>query len=61
MSEKCKKKQVVKSPHRDKMNKLKTLQNKRARLFKQVANNPHDLSACNALNQVDYDLKHGKF
>lgn len=60
MSEKCKKKQVSKSPLRSKMNELKTMRNRYKKLFSRVSKNPHDLSACNALNQVDYDLKHFK-
>jgi hypothetical protein len=59
MSKKCKKKSTAKSAIERKMARVKTLQNKRDRLVRQLKISPTDLSARNALMQVLYDLKKG--
>ena len=57
MSKKCKKKSTTMTAAQRKLARVKTLENKRDRLVRQIRQNPTDLSAKNALMQVMYDIR----
>ena len=61
MASGCKKKQLDRSPLRMKNARAHSLKNKIAKLEKQLATNPADISAANALAQARYDLKKGVY
>ena len=56
----CRKKQLNRSSAQRTAARLHTLKNRISKLEKQVASNPSDLSASNALAQARYDYKHGR-